>query len=84
MQKVGIFPGISDKILKALKDKVASMPHNANLCALIFDEMSIKEQVCHDKERDEVEGLEDFGRQGRTNHVANHATAFVVRGLLSQ
>ena len=84
MQTVQIFPGFSQHILDALQKKVASMPENSNLCAVVFDEMSIKEHVSYNVERDEVEGLEDFGQHGRTQHVANHATVFMARGILSK
>ena len=46
--------------------------------------MSLKETVLYSCERDEVEGLEDFGCQGKTQFVVNHATVFMVRGLLTK
>ena len=53
------------------------MPQNSELCSVVFDEMVIKEAVEYNRERDEVEGLEDFGLSGgRTKLVANHATVF--------
>ena len=83
VQGIQIFPGFSENILQALSLKVHSLPANHALCALIFDELSIKEMVSYDKERDRVEGLEDFGDHGRSAHAANHATVFMVRGLLT-
>lgn len=60
------------------------MPQNSELCSVVFDEMVIKEAVEYNRERDEVEGLEDFGLSGgRTKLVANHATVFLVRGLMA-
>ncbi|KAK7465210.1 hypothetical protein BaRGS_00037614, partial [Batillaria attramentaria] len=84
MQKVAVHAGFSEKILKGLAVKINAMssPH-AGLCAVVMDEMTIKEQVSYNRERDEIEGLEDFGGGGRTEHVANHATVFLVRGLIS-
>lgn len=84
MQKVSIYPGISDRIIEALQGMVAAMPLNSNICALIFDEIQLKEEVVYNKERDEVEGLEDFGKGQKTVNVANHATVFVVRGLVTK
>ena len=51
------------------------------MCAVVFDEITIKECVSYNKERDEIEGLEDFGLNGKTKYVANHAIVFMVRGL---
>ena len=81
MQKLKIFPGFNEAILEAFKLKVQTMSEKDKLCAILFDEMSIKENVSYNFEKDEVEGLEDYGVTGRTRHVANHALVFLVRGL---
>lgn len=83
VRAVNIYPGFNESILNALKHKIQCMPANSELCSLVFDEMSIKEKVAYNIERDEVEGLEDFGNCGRTKFVANHATVFLVRGLMT-
>lgn len=54
------------------------------LCVLSFDEMSIKESLLYNAERDEIEGLEDFGHIGKSRSVANHMTVFMLRGLLTK
>ena len=82
MQKIKIFPGFCHNIFQALKIKVEAMPTSSLLCALTFDEMAIKERVIYGVERDEVEGLKDFGVYGKRQFVANHATVFVLRGLV--
>ena len=51
------------------------------LCAIVMDEMSIKESIAYNAGRDEVEGFEDYGMLGKTTYIANHALAFMVRGL---
>jgi hypothetical protein len=43
--------------------------------------MSLKTSVSYNKEKDVIEGYEDFGPLGRTKFVANHATVFMARGL---
>ena len=43
--------------------------------------MALREELCHDKERDLVEGLEDLGGLGRTSDIANHALVLMARGL---
>ena len=83
MQNVQVYPGFSQNILQALKLKVDSMPPKSRLVSVVLDEMSIKEAVVYNRERDEVEGLEDFGTCGRSQYVANHALAFMVKGIVS-
>lgn len=82
MRNVRVYPGFSNAILNALKLKIQSMPPDAKLCSLVFDEMSIKEKVSYNIARDDVDGFEDFGMCGRTHYVANHATVFMARGLI--
>ena len=60
------------------------MSTHSKLCAILFDEMSIKERVSYDVSNDNVCGLEDFGTGGRTRYVANHAGVFMVRGLVDK
>jgi hypothetical protein len=50
-------------------------------CCLLFDEMSIRENVWFNQKFDCIEGFEDFGSQGRTCNIANHALLFIVHGL---
>ena len=82
MRKIGIYPGFNRPILKALETKISSMPAHSKLCCVIFDEMALKEIVEYNAKKDYVEGLEDFGSNGRTKYVANHATVFMARGLV--
>ena len=49
-------------------------------CCLLFDEMSIRENVCFNQKLDCTEGFEDCGTE-RTHRIANHALLFMVRGL---
>lgn len=81
MRKVKIYPGFNGNILEALQKKVTAMPAGGEICAVVFDEMTIKEGLSYNVEEDNVEGLEDFGNQ-RTSFAANHATVFMARGLL--
>ena len=81
MQNIKIFPGFNENILSALEEKVKSLPASAKLCVLLLDEMSLKESMNYNPEKDYIEGLEDFGSHGRTKYVANHATVFMARGI---
>ena len=46
--------------------------------------MSIKHGIAYNTGKDIVEGFEDFGEMGQTRFIANHAIAFMVRGLASK
>ena len=84
LQKTNIYPGFSSNILNALKRKVTSMKAADRQCALIFDEMSIKQFLTYNRQFDFVEGFQDLGFVGKSKFVANHAMAFMVRGLSSK
>ena len=60
------------------------MSDHSKLCAIVFDEISLKESVNYDVKNDELEGLENFGHLGRSKYVANHALVFMVRGLIDK
>ena len=74
-------PGLSEPILKAIKEKAGSMSRKSRVCAGCVDEMMIRERVAYSPKTDRVEGFEDLGPLGRTKFVANHAVTFMVRGL---
>ena len=60
------------------------MTAETKICAIVFDEMAIKEHLCYDAGQDCVEGLEDLGNAGRYRYVANHAGVFMVHGLVQK
>ena len=77
-------PGLIESTLEALQVKVNTMDTRDRNVALVFDEMSIKEGLTYNTGRDIVEGFEDFGLAGQTRFLANHAIAFIVKGLASK
>ncbi|GFO13507.1 THAP domain-containing protein 9 [Plakobranchus ocellatus] len=81
MSSLDLKPGFSPSILQALKVKVKSTTPDEKLCTLVFDGMSIKEAVCYDPKHDVVRGFEDYAHLGRSRYIANHACAFMARGL---
>ena len=84
LQKMNIKPGFSGSVIDALTLKVQAMdPIDCNV-ALVFDEMSIKQGLVYNEGTDSVEGFEDFGDVGQSRYIANHAIAFMVRGLASK
>jgi len=50
-------------------------------CCLLFDEMSIRENVRFNQKFNCIERFEDLGSKGRMCNIANHALLFMVRGL---
>ena len=82
LQDLNIYPGFNDDVINALKLKVDNLPDTSKDCVLLFDEMAIKEGLSYDKHIDQVEGYEDYGSEGRTKFLANHALVLMVRGLL--
>lgn len=84
MQNINVYPGFNASVLEALKHKVSTMSAESKLCAVVMDEMSIKEALVYNVEKDEIEGFENFGTLGKSKYVANHAIAFMVRGLMSK
>ena len=51
------------------------------VCCLMFDEMSIRDNLHFNQKLDCIEGFEDCGKHGRTHHRANHALVFMLRGI---
>ena len=82
LQKMNIWPGFSPEVFSTLKSKVESMRKEDKACAVIFDEMSLKEALNYDHSNDCIVGMENFGDLLPNSHfVANHALVFVIRGL---
>ena len=46
-----------ENALECLRMKLAEEPESSRLCSLVVDEMTIKEEVRYNEERDDVEGL---------------------------
>lgn len=84
MQNIQIYPGFHESILAALKEKVGSMSEKQKLCALVFDEMSIKEHLSYNAQTDRIEGFENLGTFGSSDHIANHAGVFMIRGIIEK
>ena len=59
MQDIHIYPGFSDSIISALEIKTQTMKLDAKLCAIVMDEMAIKESLLYSAGWDKVEGFED-------------------------
>jgi len=57
------------------------MPDINQKCILVFDEMSVKNELEYNSKDDKVYGFEDFGEFGRVKAFANHALLLMLRGL---
>ena len=84
LQKMNIKPGFSESVIDGLTLKIRAMDPIDRNAALVFDEMSNKQGLVYNEGTDSVEGFEDFGDIGQTRYIANHAIAFMVRGLASK
>ena len=72
--------GINAHVFSALQHSLQKMSDRDRYCCLLFDEMSIRENVRFNQKLDCIEGFEDYGTE-RTRRIANHALLFMVRGL---
>ena len=84
LQNTNIAPGFNDAIFQPLKLKVTTMHQNDKYVSLVFDEMSLKSALVYNKDLDHIEGFENLGELGSSHFVADHALAFMVRGLYSK
>ena len=84
MSRVDLQPGFHQQIIDGLKLKISDMAPSSKLCAIVFDEMAVKESLSYDVRQDCVEGLENFGCLGKTKYIANHASMFMVRRLVEK
>jgi len=73
--------GINTHVFNTLRETVQTMPDKDHVCCLMFDEMSIRENLCFNQKLGCIEGFEDLGSQGRTSNIANRAQVFMLRGL---
>ncbi|XP_023719162.1 uncharacterized protein LOC111870825 [Cryptotermes secundus] len=72
--------GINARVFHALEQSLQKMSGEDRYCCLMFDEMSIRENLHFNQKFDCIEGFEDCGSQGRTCSIANHALLFMIRG----
>jgi hypothetical protein len=57
------------------------MSEKDRYCCLLFDDMSIRENVRFNQKFDYIEVFEDFGSHGRICNFANHALLSMVQDL---
>ena len=84
LQRISIEPGFIKNVFVALGQKVCIFGDTDQFLSLVSDEMSIKDGLVYNEMKDQINGFEDFGHLGRTKDIANHATVFIVWGLVSK
>lgn len=81
LQNCSLYPGFSKQFFDSLRIKMHKASEKAKDCVLIFDEMALKRKLIYNRERDCIEGFEDFGLFGNTQRVADHVLVFMLRGI---
>ncbi|KAL0161347.1 hypothetical protein M9458_045072, partial [Cirrhinus mrigala] len=76
-QAVDFKTGFNTNILSTMRKAMETTKPIDKLCAIVTDEMSLKEAVHYNEAADRVEGFEDFGKGQRTPYVANYASGFM-------
>ncbi|PNF31489.1 hypothetical protein B7P43_G00752 [Cryptotermes secundus] len=73
--------GINAHVFRALEQSLQKISDRDRYCCLMFDEMSIRENLHFNQKFDCIEGFEVCGSQGRTCSIANHALLFMIHDL---
>lgn len=81
MQNIQMMPGFQEALMSALETKLKSASPSEKMVAISFDEVQLSPKLTYHPGPDFVEGYEHFGVLGQTNRIADHALAFMVRGL---
>ena len=74
-------PGFCDFVFLKLQEKLADLPAEERVCALKWDEMSIKSYQENSHHLDQVKGLVDLGPLGRRNERSKCIFAFTVDSI---
>lgn len=62
---------------------VQKLPEVQKLIVLIWDEISLDPHLIYDFREDRVKGFREWGKQQRSEDIADHALAFMIKGLQS-
>jgi len=73
--------GINAHVFNTFIRTLQTMSDGDKVCCLIFDEMSIRENLHFNEKFGCIDYFEDPGSQGRTSSIANHALVFMLHGL---
>jgi len=73
--------GINEKLMSCLSERVESMGEKEKDCIITWDEVSIKEYVEYDRNKDEIIGIVDHGLQRRKLDTATEALVIMIQGI---
>ncbi|KAK9736436.1 Transposase protein [Popillia japonica] len=83
LANIELSAGLNDIIINDLKFKVRQLKSHSKLCVLMFDEISLTPSLRYNKDKDEIEGLEDVGDIQRPE-ISQYAQVFMIRGLFKK
>ncbi|KAF6215970.1 hypothetical protein GE061_000308 [Apolygus lucorum] len=85
LNKVPLKPGINSHVFDSIKQIINKRDDSRYAyCALLWDEMSIREHLEYIPSDDLIWGYEDLGNGKRSNKPAHHALVFMAVGLFYQ
>jgi hypothetical protein len=80
LNKIPFYCGVNQSIFEHLKKRVDKMS-NINKFCILFDEVSLSLGLHYCSRRDSVHGFFDYGGANRRLQFADHALAFIVKGI---
>lgn len=81
MSKIKVATGLNQELMECIKEAAANFSVKDKDCAIVWDEMSVKELLEFNKSRDILEGIVDYGKFGRRLESATEVLVFMIRGL---
>lgn len=80
LKNVEMVPGFSLIMKHCLSKKVKSFDEISKFCTVVFDEISLKQQLMYNASRDMVVGFENYGHM-TSNRIAGYGLVFMIRGI---
>jgi len=75
VKRAKLHPGTNEAVMRALKEKTATMPEDVKEFIAMFDEVSLKKTFTYLQHEDRVVGLADYG-DGLLEQGAGHGFIF--------
>lgn len=80
LQKVPFHSGINDHLFKHIAESITR--EEDKYCALLFDEMDIKEHLQYDNHSDRIIGFEELDDNYNSKKLTNKVLVFMLQGLV--
>ena len=81
IQIKSLSPGFNENVLREIQKVVSKLDDKTKEVVLLFDEMSIQENLIFNTSRDCVDGFQDLGNGNRSNILATSVCVFMIRSL---